>query len=284
MRRSPNGAITIKFRPTITQLFATVAVLINTLPLYWMMVTSFKSSSELYRGEPSWLPAVWTLENYHRLFFETRFPTYFANSVTIAVVSTAVAILLGSFSAYALSRFQNGVVVAFGRIILGTKTLPTVLIALPLYLYMVRAGLVNTKTSLILANISFTLPITIWLLKPHIDAVPAEIEESAWLDGCSRVEALFRVVLPSALPGIVSVAVINFTAVWNEYLFALIFISSDQNKTLPLGLSVLVGQDSIDSWGLLMAASVLVCGPVIALYALAQRQLVSGLMEGSVKG
>jgi ABC-type glycerol-3-phosphate transport system permease component len=272
------------FKPTVMQIVVTFAVLVNALPLYWMIITSFKSAAELYQGKPSWLPMAWTFENYHRLMIETDFPAYFANSVMVALCTTVVALIFGSFGAYALSRFHNLAVVTFGRVIIGSKALPTVLLALPLYLYMVRIGLVNTRTSLVLANISFTLPITIWLLKPYIDAVPQEIEESAWIDGCSRFGALLRIVLPTALPGLISVAIIDFTSAWNEYLFALIFISSNQYRTLPIGLSVLIGQDSVDSWGLLMAAAVLISVPVLILYLFAQRQLLAGLMEGSVKG
>lgn len=261
-----------------------IAVLLNAFPFYWMVVTSLKDREGLYQIPPSLVPKTWTLENYRLLFETTQFATYFRNSVLVASASTALALFAGVLAGYALSRYRQVFVVRFGQIILVSKMLPAALLVVPLYVYVVSLGFVNSPWALIIANTSFTLPITVWLMRSYFDRVPMEIEESAWIDGCSRLSGLWRIVLPSTIPGVIAVGAINFMAAWNEFLFALVFISSERYRTLPLGLSLWIGEDVLFNWGMLLAAAVVMTVPVLLVYLLVQRHLVAGLTEGSVKG
>ena len=162
--------------------------------------------------------------------------------------------------------------------------LPEVLIVLPLYIYVVKLGMADTLISLIIANTAFTLPLALWFMRSYFNAIPVSLEESAMIDGCTRLGAMMRVTVPLALPGIISVGVFSFNHAWNEFLFALVFVSSETNKTLPLGLATWIGQDNIYSWGMLLAGAVLVTVPVILFYLLVQRKLVVGLADGGAKG
>jgi ABC-type glycerol-3-phosphate transport system permease component len=162
--------------------------------------------------------------------------------------------------------------------------LPEVLIVLPLYIYVVQLGMADTLIALIVANTAFTLPLTLWFMRSYYNAIPAGLEEAAMVDGCTRLGAMWRVTIPLAIPGIVSVGVFSFNSAWNEFLFALVFTSSERNKVLPLGLATWIGQDNIYSWGMLLAGAVLVTIPVVLFYLLVQKKLVVGLAEGGTKG
>lgn len=253
-------------------------------PLYWMVISSFKPPSELYRIPPGLVPETWTLSNYADLFVQTNFPLYFWNSLVVAVGATALSLVVGSLGAYALSRFRFWGLGAFSLATLACYMLPEVLIVIPLYVYVVHLGLANSLLSLIIANTAFTLPLTLWFMRSYFAAIPASLEESAMIDGCTRFQAMRRVTLPLVLPGIVSVGVFSFNHAWNEYLFALVFTSSESTKVLSLGLATWIAQDNIYSWGMLLAAAVLVTIPVVIFYLLVQRRLISGLSEGGVKG
>jgi ABC-type glycerol-3-phosphate transport system permease component len=265
-------------------LLVVTAVSVVGFPIFWMVVCSFKPSSELYVSPPTLLPHEWVLDNDTQLFAQTSFAIYFANSLIVAVGATLLSLAIGGLGAYSLSRFNFFGMRTFSNLTLVIYMLPEVLIVLPLYIYVVRLGLADTLISLIIANTTFTLPLTLWFLRSYFNAVPASLEESAMIDGCTRLGAMRRVTLPLVLPGIVSVGVFSFNHAWNEFLFALVFISSEKNKTLPLGLATWIGQDNLYSWGMLLASAVLITIPVVIFYLLVQRSLVSGLAEGATKG
>ncbi len=262
--------------------FAAVSVV--GFPLFWMLICSFKPGSELYATPPTFLPNQWTLQNYRDLFIQTNFLNYFANSLIVAFGSTFLSLIVGGLGAYSLSRFRFFGIAAFSNATLVCYMLPEVLIVLPLYIYVVKLGMADTLISLIIANTAFTLPLALWFMRSYFNAIPVSLEESAMIDGCTRLGAMMRVTVPLALPGIVSVGVFSFNHAWNEFLFALVFVSSETNKTLPLGLATWIGQDNIYSWGMLLAGAVLVTIPVILFYLLVQRKLVVGLSEGGTKG
>ena len=260
------------------------AVSVVGFPLFWMLLCSFKPGSELYSVPPTFFPHEWTLQNYRDLFIQTNFLTYFANSLIVAFGATFLSLIVGGLGAYSLSRFRFFGIGAFSNATLICYMLPEVLIVLPLYIYVVKLGLADTLISLIIANTAFTLPLALWFMRSYFNAIPVSLEESAMIDGCTRLQAMMRITIPLALPGIVSVGVFSFNHAWNEFLFALVFISSENNKTLPLGLATWIGQDNIYSWGMLLAGAVLVTIPVILFYLLVQRNLVVGLSEGGTKG
>jgi ABC-type glycerol-3-phosphate transport system permease component len=212
-------------------LLVVTAVSVVGFPIFWMVVCSFKPSSELYVSPPTLLPHEWVLDNYTQLFAQTSFAIYFINSLIVAIGATLLSLAIGGLGAYSLSRFNFFGMRTFSNLTLVIYMLPEVLIVLPLYIYVVRLGLADTLISLIIANTTFTLPLTLWFLRSYFNAVPASLEESAMIDGCTRLGAMRRVTLPLVLPGIVSVGVFSFNHAWNEFLFALVFISSEKNKT-----------------------------------------------------
>jgi ABC-type glycerol-3-phosphate transport system permease component len=260
------------------------AVAIVSFPLFWMVIGSFKVKGELYLYPPTFLPRSWTLDNYRELLTQTGFLTYLANSLIVAMGATLLALLFGALGAYSLARFRFTGIAWIARSSLLAYMLPEVLLVLPLYVWVVKLGLADTLIALVITNTAFTLPLTLWFLRSYFAAIPISLEESAMIDGCTRMQAFRRVTLPLALPGVISVGVFSFNHAWNEFLFALVFTSSERLKVLPVGLATWIGQDQIYSWGMLLAGAVLITLPVVLFYLLVQRHLISGLSLGGVKG
>ncbi len=261
-----------------------VSICVVCFPMLYIFVSSFKPGSELVQVPPTLFPVEWTLDNYRELFRQQDFMTYFKNSVLLAVIATLLSIILGSVGAYALSRFNFRPIQIFGQLSLLSYMLPEVLIVIPLYVYVANFGLADTLTSLVLANICFTLPLTLWFMKSYFAAIPIALEESAMIDGNTRLQAFRKVTLPLALPGLVSVGIFSFNHTWNEFIFALVFISSDSKSVLPLALVRWMGQDTIHDWGAMIAASVIIIIPTLVFFMIIQKKLISGMASGGVKG
>jgi ABC-type glycerol-3-phosphate transport system permease component len=261
-----------------------LAVTVAGFPLFWMVVSSLKPAGEFYVSPPTFLPRTWTLANYRLLFDQTSFAAYFLNSLIVAASTTALSLVLGGLGAYSLSRFRYRSIRVFAQLSLLSYMLPEVLVVIPLYVYVVQFGIADTLLSLIIGNMSFTLPLTLWYMRAYFNAIPVTLEESAMVDGCTRLQALLRVVMPLAVPGLVSTGVFCFNHAWDEFLFALVFTSSESHKVLTLGLATWIGQDNIYSWGMLLSAAVLITIPVMVFYFLVQGKLTVGLSEGSSKG
>ncbi len=274
-------------RLTRVFLYLTMALIVFVVafPLFWMISTSFKPKTEIYVTPPTLLPMTWTLQNYVDLFWITKFGYYYRNSIIVAGGATLLAITTGSLAAYALSRFKF---LGFGlylRLILFTYMLPSVMLMIPLYVLAVEVGLQDTLLGLIIANSTSALPFTIWLLRSYFATIPIELEEAAMIDGCGRLRAFYRVILPLALPGIIATSLFAFTAAWNEFLYALVFINTDELRTLPVGLNSWAGgaDSQMDVWSMLLAAAVLTTAPVLVFYGLIQRHLVVDLSAGGTK-
>lgn len=267
-------------------LYALVSLTVTVVgfPLFWMVVGSFKTRQELYAYPPTFWPSDWTFANYSELIEQTSFLVYFTNSLIVAGGATLLALAIGSIGAYSLSRFQFRGLRGFAQVSLLCYMLPEVLLVIPLYVYLVRLGLADTLFALIVANTAFTLPLTLWFMQSYFKAISPSLEESAMIDGCTRLQALCRVTLPLALPGLVSVGVFSFNHAWNEFLFALVFTSSERKKVLSVGLATWIAQDNIYSWGMLLAGAVLITLPGTLFYLLVQRHLVTGLAAGGTKG
>jgi multiple sugar transport system permease protein len=270
---------------TSLYLLMAVIVFVVAFPLFWMVSTSFKPKTEIYITPPTLLPMTWTLQNYIDLFWITKFGYYFRNSVIVAAGATLLAITVGSLAAYSLSRFRFLGFGLFLRVILFTYMLPSVMLMIPLYILAVDVGLQDTLAGLILANSTSALPFTIWLLRSYFATISVELEEAAMIDGCGRFTAFYRVVLPLAIPGIVATSLFAFTAAWNEFLYALVFINTDELRTLPVGLNSWIGggDSQMDVWSMLLAAAVLTTAPVLVFYGLIQRHLVVDLSAGGTK-
>ncbi len=266
-------------------LYVSVVVIVGLVafPLFWMIASSFKPRTELYAFPPTFFPTVFTLDNYVELLTKTSFLNYFKNSMIVAIGSTLLSMIVGSFGGYALSRFRYPGFRAFARLTLVAYMLPSIMLVIPLYVVIGELGLVDTLESLIITNTTFTLPFALWLLRSYFSTIPVELEEAAMIDGATRFGALIKVIVPLAIPGIVATSIFAFTNAWNEFLYALVFIHSDSLRTLPPGMGTFIKMDSIYQWGVLMAGSVLITVPVLIFYLIVQRNLVVGLTEGGVK-
>jgi multiple sugar transport system permease protein len=265
-----------------TYLALIVVVAVIAFPLYWMIITSLKIPREIYRLPSLW-PNVFTGDNYRTLIEEKDFLRNIKNSLIVASCVTAISLIISSFAAYSLVRFRYRFKGVFGRMILFAYLTPTSLLFIPLSIIIARLNLGNSLQGLILVYLTFSLPLSTWLLQGYFRGVPRELEEQAMVDGSTRMGALFKILLPLSAPGLAAVAVFTFTGAWNELLLALILIKSESDRTVPLGINYLITSDVLP-WGTLMAGAVLSSLPVMVLYFLAQRFMVQGMTSGSVKG
>ncbi len=252
-------------------------------PFYWIVITSFKTDLQIQRFTDIFWPTPWTGEQYRSLLMETQFLTWFKNTVIVATSSTILSVSMAALAAYALARlkFLGGGILT--TLLLVTYLLPGSLLFIPLYKILTDIGVINTYGALILTYPTFLMPFATWVMIGYFRSIPVELEEAALIDGASRLTAFRRITLPLAAPALLSVTLFAFTTAWNEFLFGFVFITSDALKTLPVGLQLLVFGD-IYPWGQLMAASLMMAIPVVAVYIFAQRFLVEGLTSGSMKG
>ena len=251
-------------------------------PLYWMFTISLKLPREIYRV-PSMFPDSPTLNNYRILIEEKGYLTNIKNSFIVASSVTVVSLLISSFAAYSIVRFRYRFRGLVGRLILLTYLTPGSLLFIPLSIIVARLHIGNSLFGLIILYLTFSIPMSTWLLSGYFRTVPPDLEEQAMVDGTTQLGALFRILLPLSLPGIAAVGIFTFTGAWNELLFALIFITSEDKRTVPLGIQYLITGDVL-LWGPIMAGAVLAALPVMVLYFLAQRFMVQGMTAGSVKG
>lgn len=259
-------------------------LLIVLVPLLWMILTAFRPTHEIMRIPPSIVPSAFTLEHFELLLRDTPFLTYFGNSLIIAGATTAFVILLGTLAAYSLARFRYPGRETLAVLVLCSYLLPSVVLIIPVYLLMVSLGLANSYAGLVLAYATFTLPYALWLLRSFMAGIPDDLEHAALVDGASRMGAFVDIILPQALPGIISTTIFTFILAWNEYLFAQILIGNDEMRPLTTGvMNMLITSYTIE-WSLLMAASVMMSVPLIVVFALLQRYLTTGFGAGAVKG
>ncbi len=251
-------------------------------PLYWIIVTSIKPNLLIYR-EPSLLPSQLTAEHYNFVLTKTPFLGYLKNSFLVTIVTTAASCVIGTLAAYAITRldFRGRAWVARGVVV--TYLVPASLLFIPMFQVVYSLGLMDNIVGLMVTYLTFTVPFATWMMIGYFRGVPFELEDAALVDGCSRLQALLYVMLPIALPALAVVALYAFTLSWNEFLYALVFIGSDSQKTLTLGLIGLVRGDTF-AWGPMMAASLLGALPPVAVYIVSQRWVVGGLSSGGVKG
>jgi multiple sugar transport system permease protein len=268
----------------LVNLVTWILVILISFPLIWMVVTSLRPQTELFKIPPTLIPRSITFEHYAKLLWETPFLRYFANSMLLATSTTIVVVAIGTLGAYSLVRFSYRGRELLAGLILFTYLLPSVVLLIPLYLMMVKLGLANTLTSLVIAYTTFALPYALWLLRSFMAGVPEDLESAALVDGASRMGAFFDVILPQALPGIISTALFTFILAWNEYLYALVMVNADDVRPLTTGvMNMLITSFNIE-WSLLMAASVMMSIPLIIIFAFLQSYLTRGFGAGGVKG
>ena len=285
--------LTVHRKRWLTKFFSylyLIAILIFTfLPILWMISSAFKPIEDLFIIPPQWIPKNPTLSTMNSVIFGdygrgSLFPVYFKNSLIVTIGTTLLCLVVATLAAYAFSRYpfrgSNGTMIG----ILATQMFPQGMLLISLYLTFMRLRMLNHYEALILANTTFAIPFAIWILKGFFDTIPKEIEEAAMIDGCSRMGALTRVVMPMIAPGLIAAGVYTFLIAWDEYLYAATLMVKPEMRTLPPGiLQSFVGQFYLN-WPNVMAASVLVTLPVVILFVFFQKYLVQGLTAGAVKG
>jgi len=263
--------------------FLGALLIIVLFPFYWMTITSLKSEDQMRSLVSMFWPSPVVLDNFRQLLTRTDFVAWFGNSAIVAISSTLLATAIGTLGAYALARLRFLGRAFMSSAVLITYLVPPSILFIPLYAQMRSLGLADSRAGLIAAYPSFTVPFVTWLLMGYFESIPVELEESAMIDGATRFGAFRRIILPLAAPGVLAAALFAFTQAWNEFLYALVFITDVKLRTLPVGLSTFITGD-VYGWGYLMAGAVLTTLPVIAAYIYLQKYMVEGLTAGGVKG
>jgi multiple sugar transport system permease protein len=289
--RSPAGAGRVSpFQSwTLGKVLGSVAlwllVLIVVGPLAWAALSSFKPDVETSTFPPTILPHQVTLQNYQKLFTVLPFTTFFVNSLLVALATSVLTILLSASAAYSTARFRSPIAEATSAIGLVAYMLPGILIVVPVFAVAQAIHALDSLPALVVIYAAYFVPFGVWQLRSYFAGIPIELEDAAMVDGASRLEAFYMVVLPQALPGLIATGIWTFTVAWNEYLFASLLLYTQSHQTLSIGLStVLVSDNNLYSWGVLMAACTLMTVPVMVIFMVIQRRLVAGLSSGAVKG
>jgi multiple sugar transport system permease protein len=261
------------------------------LPVAWLVISSVSTRSELLSTPIHWIPQQPTLQNYTNILFPAQGTSEVAktfritlwNSLLVASSVTIIALVFGSLASYALIRlrfpFQRSMLIG----ILATRMIPEISLVIPLYLFATRFGLFNSPAILVITYLSFALPFAIWLMAAFFESIPVELEDAARIDGCSRLETLWKIILPISAPGLVSTGLFVFLTAWDEFFFALILTSTINAKTVPVAIAEFTGRYVVDVGGM-MTGGVLAAIPPVLLSLIFQRYIVSGLTAGAVKG
>lgn len=258
-------------------------VLFCLFPFLWMISSSFKTTFELYGAPPTYYPHKFTLASYIELFKGTFFARWFINTCIVAVGTTLLCILVASVAAYSLTRYKYPGRASFANFILVVYMFPPILLAIPLYLLVINWHIADTRWALILTYIANALPYSLWLLRAFFQTIPIELEDAAMIDGASRWRVIRSIVMPLALPGVIATSVFAIITSWNEYLFAMLFISSESKKTIPVGLTGFITAHE-DRWDLIFSGSVMASIPVLIFFVYIQKFLIEAWGAGGVKG
>lgn len=265
-------------RLLVTHVLLVLVCLFFLLPLFWVLRTSLVTKAIAYQIPPQW-DAPMTFKNYVEIFINNSFGKYFMNSLIVSLASTFLSVILGAPAAYYLARKRGGTWERIG--ILASQMLPAVVLVIPIFNILVKAGLKNTHIGLILTYLSFALPYVIWMLIGFVESIPSELDEAAEIDGCTRVQAFAHIIFPIVSPGIVASAVLSFLMSWNEFLFALV-LTGEKTRTLPVAVAAMETQQGV-MIAELCASVVVVIIPIVILSQFVKKYLVRGLSFGSIK-
>ncbi len=252
-------------------------------PLYWLLKIAITPDQLIFTEGTQLWPSSLTLDNFRTVLFQTDFLAYFGNSLYVSLGTAAATTLIAAGAGYAFSRFDFGGKRIIIAVMLITQMFPLLMIIAPIYKIVASLGMLNSLTSLIVVYTAFNIPFATFLMQSFFDGIPKDLEEAAMMDGCSRFQALRKVIFPLTLPGLGATLGFVFTAAWSELLFALMLISKNEAMTFPVGLLTFVSKFSVD-WGQMMAAGVLALIPSCLFFIFIQRYLVQGLTSGAVKG
>jgi ABC-type glycerol-3-phosphate transport system permease component len=263
---------------------ATVLGLFALFPLYWMVLTSLKGEDELYTSTPDFFPNGWHGDRYWDVLVDRGIGKALLHSLYVATLSTIVAVAFATLAGYALARMYVPLKAVILLVLMAVQMLPVVVTLIPLFIQLRNWNLLDSLPGLALVYVAFNVPLAVWLMREYLRGIPVEIEEAAMIDGCSRMQAMARVILPLALPGLAIAALLGFIASWSEFLFALTFITDGSKTTLPVAMvQTFTSRGGPDDTGM-MVASVLYTVPVVIVFLILRRHLARGLVAGAVKG
>jgi ABC-type glycerol-3-phosphate transport system permease component len=286
MSKMSKGMAMNKIRRGLGRIFIDIQILfafmVMAAPIVWLISTSIKSSGEMFSLPLRIIPKSPTITHYIKIWRDVPFLNYVRNSSVMALYSTVITLVISSFAAYYLSRFTRSRNHWFLNLILFAQMFPAMLLIIPIFIYIKKLGLLGTFTGLMSTYLTFLIPLSTWALTNFFKNIPKELDEAALIDGCSRLKALFKVILPVASPGLISVGTYCFLTAWNEFLYAMIFMSSQQMWTIPVGLNALSSQFAAE-WGMVTAGGVICLIPATIVVIFLQNFLIAGLTAGSVK-
>lgn len=269
-------------RTTATYGILMIALLWTIFPIYWMIKSSLTVNEEMYVARPPLFSNVITFDHYIDLIYNTSFMHNVWNSFVIAAITTIICLAIGILGSYAMTRLKYPGSSFFRNSIIISYLMPTAVLFVPMYVFVSSLGFYDNKYALLIIYPTFVVPYCCYMLISYFKAIPYALEEAALIDGCNRLQTLWYIIMPIALPGIAVVATFAFTMAWNEYLYAMIMTTSNVQKTATVAISGFKYADSA-IWGRIMSASVVCSLPVTLLYIVAQSMLISGKYEGSVK-
>ncbi|HEV8686504.1 MAG TPA: carbohydrate ABC transporter permease, partial [Gaiellaceae bacterium] len=258
-------------------------LVVMVFPTYWMVNTAFKPGRDILTLTPKFFPSPWTLSNFDEAVHRQYFWDNVKNSVIVVSVVVVLSLVIGFLAALAIARFSFYGRRAFIAVIIGVQMIPTAALIIPIYILFARANQVDRLSGVIIAYLTFVLPFTVWTLRGFVMGIPRELEEAAMVDGCTRMGAFLRILVPLIAPGLVATSIFAFVQAWNEFIFAYVLLSSQEHQTLTVWLATFTTLRGTD-WGPLMAAATLTSLPVVIFFAIVQRRVAFGLTAGAVRG
>ncbi|MDO4548272.1 MAG: carbohydrate ABC transporter permease [Clostridia bacterium] len=274
-----------KRRFSVRPLIAALILIVTLFPIYWLFAMSIRENQELM-GQIPLIPQSFTLEHFTRLFTEKGFDVALVNSLQVTGISLVLSLAFGLAAAYVIarSRFHYRLKKPVTYWVLLVRVLPPVAFTIPLYIMFARTGVLNTKIPATLACVLINIPLIIWFMISFFKELPEEVEESAKVDGATEWQLFVKIVLPLVLPGVAAVAMLSFMYAWNEYTYAIIFVQTPRNYTVPLSLAILNTEDNLTNFGLVAAGGTISVVPIMLFVIFAQNYLIQGLSSGAVKG
>ncbi|MFN8455074.1 MAG: carbohydrate ABC transporter permease [Anaerolineae bacterium] len=282
-----NNGLSKSAKTGIAKTLVFIALLLGAIyagfPVLWMLSSSFKPNPEIFAYPPRLITETFSFDAYKVVLTTPEKVRFFTNSYLISILVTIFTLIVGTLAGYSFSRYDFFFKKPLNMIIIGVQAVPPITLLIPYFSLIVTLKLHNTYAALVLTYMVFTLPYAIIMMTGYFNTLPKELDEAVMIDGGTRVVALWRVLVPISLPGIVATGIYTFMQAWNEFLFALTLTKTTDMRTVPVGIQLLMGQHSYE-WNEMMAMSVLGCLPVLLLYLFFQRYFMAGMTAGSVKG